>query len=96
MKRLVEPEGDYYPTSDQMMCEVLLMAGHQAVSVLPGDDGHLVYSFVKEEVWPVVVGILTGQASDMEFRYSDWWRARITWQMNLRHRGGARMPRREA
>jgi hypothetical protein len=82
---VIKPEGPEYKTSDQLMCEVLMMAGHNAVSVKPGDDGQLVYVFAVGPVWDTVEKILTGRANDMTFTYADWWRARITWQMNLRH-----------
>ena len=82
---VVKPAGENFETSDQMMCEVLLMAGHKACSVQPGQDGNLVYTFPIEAVWPTVESILTGNASNMTFTYSDWWTARVTWQMNLRH-----------
>ena len=80
-----KPAGEIYETTDQMMCEVLLMAGHTAVSVVPGYDGKLIYSFSVPEVWDTVESILTGKADTMQFNYSNWWKARVTWQMNLRH-----------
>lgn len=85
-----KPEGNIYSTSDQLMCEVLLMAGHSAASVRQDGDGHLIYNFKVEEVWPTIEGILTGKANDMTFTYIDWWKARVTWQMNLRHLGNQR------
>jgi hypothetical protein len=80
-----KPKGETYDTTDQMMCEVLMMAGFCAASVLPTGDGSLIYSFKIEEVWPTIEKILTGNADNMTFRYTDWWKAKITWQMNLRH-----------
>lgn len=85
-----KPEGNIYSTTDQMMCEVLLMAGHSAASVHQGDGNHLVYNFKVDEVWNTVEDVLTGKASDMTFTYSDWWKAKVTWQMNLRHLGQSR------
>lgn len=85
-----KPEGTVYNTTDQMMVEVLLMAGHSAVSVRQGEDGHLVYNFKVEEIWTTLEGILTGKAGDMKFTYADWWKAKVTWQMNLRHLGQTR------
>lgn len=80
-----KPAGEHYDTTDQMMCEVLLMKGHQAAQVKQGSDGHLIYSFPVAEVWPTVEGILTGGASVMTFTYEAFWKARMTWVMNLRH-----------
>ena len=80
-----KPEGTVYTTSDQMMCEVLMMAGHNAVGVRQGSDGNLEYLWKVDEVWPTVEGILTGKANQMTFLYQDWWRAKVTWTMNLRH-----------
>ncbi len=90
---VIKPEGDSYATSDQMMCEVLLMAGHSAEQVQAGSDGHLTYVFPKEAVWPTVEAILTGKADTLHFSYADWWKARTTWQMNLRHMSQARRSR---
>jgi hypothetical protein len=82
---ITKPEGKSYDTTDQMMCEVLLMAGYVATKITSTGYGSLVYSFNLDEVWPVVENILTGGASKMTFTFSDWWRARTTWKMNLRH-----------
>lgn len=90
---VIKPKGESYDTSDQMMCEVLLMAGHQATSVTPGGDGQLIYSFKVDEVWPIIEDILTGKADEMQFTFANWWKARITWQMNLRHLSQSRKQR---
>lgn len=80
-----KPKEDIYVTSDQMMCEVLMMAGHTAVRVRQTAEGTLEYLFDVETVWPTVEGILTGNAAQMTFSYLDWWKAKTTWTMNLRH-----------
>jgi len=91
---VMKPEGEHYDTTDQMMCEVLLMAGFVAKTVVPGTDGQLIYTWVVDEVWVTVEAILLGQADRLSFTYADWWKARITWQMNLRHLSQTRANRR--
>ena len=86
MDVVTKPTGELYETTDQIMCEVLMMAGFNAVSIKPTSDSiSLVYAFSLEEVWPTIEAILSGKADELTFKYTDWWKAKITWQMNLRH-----------
>lgn len=85
MQAIKKPDGEHYETTDQMMVEVLLMSDFQAAQVKQGDDGHLVYAFPVDTVWPTVEGILTGAAKEMSFTFDAFWKARQTWVMNLRH-----------
>lgn len=87
---ITKPKSELYETTDEMMCEVLMMAGHNARSVLRNEEGFLVYAFDVGEVWPTVEAILTGAADKLTFSYMQWWKARITWQMNLRHSSRSR------
>lgn len=80
-----EGKGELYSTSDQLMIEALLMQGFKPDKIEPGQDNQLFYHFPMTKVWDTVQRILTGQGDEMTFTYSQWWTARTTWQMNLRH-----------
>jgi len=87
---VLKPEGGEYQTTDQLMVEVLTMAGFDYLSVLPDNHGQLVYTFETSRVWTTVEQILSGKANEMTFSYADWWKAKLTWQMNLRHLSSVR------
>jgi hypothetical protein len=83
-RRLERPKGDRYETTDQLMIEVLLMSRHHPVKIASGKDAQLVFTFEMDDVWPTIENILSNHADTMMFSYQDWWRAKTTWQMNLR------------
>lgn len=85
--KIVKPKGKYYDTTDILMGECLMMQGfHKGSgleSILPGDNNQLVFRFELDKVWDTVEDILLGKP--MTFTYDSYWKAKMTWQMNLRH-----------
>jgi len=87
--RVIKPKGTKYETSDQNLIMVLLMSNYKYETRI-SPDKQLVYIFDLETVWPTIEAILTNNADEMMFNYTSFWRATVTWQMNLRHLSSVR------